>query len=130
MDQTKLTHLSFIQNIISRLASNCFAVKGWSLLIITGSLALIELRETSSTASMFLFAIFLCWQLDSYFLNLEREYRNLYNQICKSATDEELKLGLPTKPSVKSHISASLSISVFPIYITETAFLIILNFYK
>ena len=35
MNENKLKHLEFIQNIITRMNSNSFVIKGWSITLVT-----------------------------------------------------------------------------------------------
>lgn len=80
---SKLKHLELIQNNISRMANNSFALKGWAVTLIA---ALLVLSSKDSNYSYFFIAyipIIFFWILDSYYLLQERLYRSLYNETIK-----------------------------------------------
>jgi hypothetical protein len=80
----KLKHLEMIQAIISRMASNSFWLKGWSLTLVA---ALLTLSAGRTGALYPLIAAFLCcitfWMLDGFFLHQERLFRALYNAVAQ-----------------------------------------------
>lgn len=84
----KHKHLEFIQSAISRLAQNSFLIKGWSIISVSAILA-IAFRQTSSAAALIaLLPTLMFWALDSYFLAIERRYRNLYEKVRVMAEDQ------------------------------------------
>jgi len=83
--ELKMKHLEMIQNVITRMASNSFILKGWAVTLVSGTFFL-SAREANTL--LFLIAyipILLFWFLDSYYLQLERKYRVLYNEVAKKA---------------------------------------------
>lgn len=79
MSEEKMKYLEMIQGIISRLASNSFALKGWAVTILTG-LFVLSAKDSNSTFFVLGYVpIFVFWYLDSYYLQLERKYIALYN---------------------------------------------------
>lgn len=79
----EVKHLEFIQGVINRMGSNSFQMKGWMITIVS---ALLALYSGSSNKSFLLFAILptlLFWYLDSYYLQQERKFRGLYNDVAK-----------------------------------------------
>ena len=81
---SKIKHLEFIQDVISRMASNSFMLKGWGVTLVA---AVFALSSKDTDKSYFLVAyipIFVFWFLDSYYLQQERLYRHLYDMVrCK-----------------------------------------------
>lgn len=78
---SKLKHLELIQNVINRMASNSFLLKGWSVTLIS---ALFALAAKDSNLFFIYLAYFPClafWGLDGYFLWQERMYRKLYEVV-------------------------------------------------
>ena len=78
--EARLKHLELIQGVISRMASNSFLLKGWTITLVSGIGAL---AYTNSNRWLALFALLptLCfWGLDAYFLQQERLYRRLYEE--------------------------------------------------
>ena len=74
-------HLEFIQNIITRMNTNSFQLKGWAVIVVS---ALLAIYASSKNEYFILAAIFPAvafWFLDSYYLSQERKFRSLYNDV-------------------------------------------------
>jgi hypothetical protein len=81
MSDDKLKHLEFIQNVITRMNTNSFQIKGWTVTIVS---ALLAIYASSKNKYFILAAIFpnvIFWFLDSYYLQQERKFRGLYNDV-------------------------------------------------
>lgn len=74
-------HLDFIQQVISRMASNEFLLKGWSVTLVTAVLAAAASTRGPIVAWTATLPTLVFWSLDAYFLFLERCYRNLYDEV-------------------------------------------------
>lgn len=122
-EYNKFNHLTLIQGIISRLASNSFMIKGWLVAILTGSLALSDkLAERISCLPVLYFSlIILFWISDAYFLYLERLYRDKYNEVNKgNFNDYDLHLDKSTMTNelldyLSSYFAVSKIIFYFPL---------------
>jgi uncharacterized membrane protein len=77
----KIKHLELIQAIISRMASNLFFLRGWTVSLVAGLLALFMKDLDSSHTLVIYFPIIIFWILDGYFLSQERSFRALYNHV-------------------------------------------------
>lgn len=84
-DSNKQKHLELIQNIVSRMGGNLFYLRGWSIALATGLLALLSQKEEPDIFSLVILAIavIIFWIYDSYFLAQERRYRDLYDKVRK-----------------------------------------------
>lgn len=75
--------IELIQSCIERMAHNSFIVKGWALSIFAGVTAITK-GENLSDIILLIFTTgipFICfWILDTYFLQTERRFRNLYSE--------------------------------------------------
>jgi len=81
MSDEKLKHLEFIQNVITRMNTNSFQLKGWSIVIVS---ALLAIYASTKDNYFFLVAVLptlIFWFLDAYYLNQERKFRGLYNDV-------------------------------------------------
>jgi hypothetical protein len=81
MTQDQIKHLEFIQAIITRMNANSFKLKGWAVVIIS---ALLALFASSSNVVYFFVAIIptlLFWCLDAYYLQQERKFRGVYDDV-------------------------------------------------
>ena len=77
----KIRHLEMLQAVINRMASNSFMLKGWAVTLVAGTFAL-SAKEANVMYFMIAYIpVVLFWFLDSYYLQLERKYRKLYNNI-------------------------------------------------
>ena len=80
----KSAHLEMIQSVISRMSSNSFSVKTWSIGLVAALLALAGQPSTTpspvlfrvATAAALLFAL-----LDTAYLRQERLFRHLYEAV-------------------------------------------------
>ena len=86
--EAKLKHLEFIQNVITRMSSNSFLIKGWSITLIAAIFAL----AAKDSNSNFIYIIYLVlpafWILDGFFISQERQYRKLYQDTSLKINDE------------------------------------------
>ncbi len=81
IDEEKMQHLEFIQNIITRMNTNSFQLKSLAITIVTALMAI----YASTTKVIFIFLgippTLLFWFLDSYYLQQERKFRGVYNDV-------------------------------------------------
>jgi len=77
----KLKHLEFIQGVINRLSTNSFLLKGWSVVLVSALFALSAHNSSGKFILLSFFPAIIFWGLDGYFLNLERKYRVLYDNV-------------------------------------------------
>ncbi len=80
-DEKHVKYLEMIQAVVTRMASNGFAVKGWSTALVSVILAFLAKDAKQEYAWLAFFPIMTFWALDAYFLSLERAYRGLYNAV-------------------------------------------------
>ncbi len=72
----KIAYLGFIQNVINRMGSNSFLVKGFAITLISALVA------TLNGKYFFIFILtILFWIVDTYYLYQERLFRNLYKNV-------------------------------------------------
>jgi hypothetical protein len=77
----KVKHLEFIQGVITRMNTNSFQIKSWGITI---TAALLALYASSNNTKYLLVAIapnLLFWFLDAYYLQQERKFRAVYNDV-------------------------------------------------
>ncbi len=75
-DSAVIKHMEMYQGIITRMANNSAAIKQWGLPVITGILAFIIKDDKSNLVWLSVFALFVFYFLDSYYLMLENRFRN------------------------------------------------------
>jgi len=81
MSEKKIKHLEFIQNSITRMSTNSFIIKGWCITIISAVYALSDKDSNRNFSFISYVLIPIFWYLNSYFLQLERKFRLLYDKI-------------------------------------------------
>lgn len=84
VNDKKLKHLELIQGVISRMGGNLFYLRGWSITLIGGVLAILSQKKDEVDffpALVLLVVTLMFWVYDGYFLALERKYRDLYNKV-------------------------------------------------
>ena len=81
--EEKLKHLEFIQNVILRMASNSFIIKGWCITLVAGLFALAEKDSSKVYVLIAFIPILAFWILDAYFLQKEIAFRCLYEDVRK-----------------------------------------------
>lgn len=86
--ENKLKHLEFIQNVINRMNSNSFLIKGWAITLVSALFALAAKDANLDYVLITYIAIPLFWGLDGYYLSQERQYRSLYDFV--AGRDENL----------------------------------------
>ncbi len=90
--EAKLKHLEFIQNIITRMNTNSFQIKGWAVTIVSAILALYASTKNECFILVGIFPTLIFWFLDAYYLTQERKFRGLYNDVAgMSETPHDLK---------------------------------------
>ena len=81
-------HLELIQGVINRMASNSFHLKGWSVVLVSALFALAAADTNANFVLLAFLPAIAFWVLDGYFLQQERMYRKLYDDV-RQKSDKE-----------------------------------------
>lgn len=81
MTDEQLKHLEFIQNVVTRMNTNSFQIKGWTVTIVSAILAIYASTKNCYFVLSALFPTTVFWFLDTYYLTQERKFRGLYNDV-------------------------------------------------
>jgi len=100
MPADKTKHLEFVQNAITRMASNSFLLKGWTVTIAAALFALAAKDTNRRFAELALFPSLTFWGLDAYYLRQERLFRRLYDEL-RILSDEQYEKADPFSMSTK-----------------------------
>jgi CDP-diglyceride synthetase len=103
MEENKRQYLEFIQNIITRMNSNSFMIKGWTITIVSALLVLFATIKVDSLYIITILPIILFWVLDAYYLQLERKFRSLYNNVIQNHVSVVLYSMNIEEPSIKNN---------------------------
>lgn len=80
-NENKIKHLEFIQNVITRMNSNSFMIKGWCVTLVAALFALAAKDSEVKFAVIAYIVIPTFWVLDGFFIIREKHFRDLYNQV-------------------------------------------------
>ncbi len=81
MSPDEVKHLEFIQAVITRMNSNSFQIKGWSVTIVSALLAIFASTKNELFILVSIIPTIIFWFLDTYYLMQERKFRGLYKDI-------------------------------------------------
>ncbi|MGB8368022.1 MAG: hypothetical protein ACLPYZ_01690 [Limisphaerales bacterium] len=87
MNDNKLKHLEFIQNIITRMNANSFVIKGWSVTLVSALFALAADKANLKFVLIAYIPVLTFWALDGFFLSQEKQYRKLYEEVAAKKED-------------------------------------------
>ncbi len=73
-----LKEIEIIQDIIKRMASNSFMIKGWTVVLVVATMLL---KGNKYQGFIAFIPLMVFWVLDAYFLWQERMYRKLYDWV-------------------------------------------------
>lgn len=130
MYEKKLKHLEFIQNVISRMNSNSFVIKGWAITLVSALFALAAQDSNINYVLITYFVIPTFWLLDGFFISRERQYRDLYSEVC-TKEEEEIDFSMNTTQFNKKDrtwFSGIISKTLVPFYGISFAVTLIVMF--
>lgn len=84
----KIEHLKIIQGVITRMATNSFLLKGWTVTLVSALFALADRTKSQNFFVLAYFPALVFWILDAYYLSKERAFRELYDSVRNAAGDE------------------------------------------
>ncbi len=83
--ENKQKHLEFIQNVITRMNSNSFLIKGWTITLVSALFALAAKDANVNYVLISYIVIPVFWVLDGFYISRERQYRDLYAVVAVKA---------------------------------------------
>ena len=81
MTENKIKHLEFLQNVITRMNTNSFQIKTFTVTIMSALLAVFVSNKNAFFILVAIFSVLIFWFLDSYYLQQERKFRSVYNNV-------------------------------------------------
>lgn len=89
--EKKAQHREFVQSVITRMNANSFQIKGLMITLVAAFLGIYASNSNSTFIIIPLPIVLLFWFLDAYYLQLERKFRGIYNDICDITPENEKK---------------------------------------
>ena len=116
------THLSIMQGVIQRMASNSASSKTWCVTLVSAILVMVADKEKTEYALIALLPIIIFAALDSYYLTLEKSFRNSYNEFIdklhyRSLETKDLYAIYPKGDILKLQLDSLKSFSIWGFYI-------------
>ena len=96
-NENKIKHLEFIQNVITRMNSNSFMIKGWCVTLVAALFALCAKDSNVNFAIIVYIVIPTFWVLDGFFIIREKNFRELYNQV-RLKDEKDIDFSMTPKP--------------------------------
>ncbi|MBA5715634.1 hypothetical protein DT035_12570 [Bacillus subtilis] len=126
-EERKIRHLEMIQNIINRLASNSFLIKGWTVTIVVGLFAFANFKEMNSQFIIVaLIPVLFFWGLDGFFLYQEKLFRKLYVHVINLQVDKvNFSMEIESFKTKYGWITATKSKTLLPFYLPIIAVILI-----
>ena len=81
MKEEKMKHLEFIQATITRMNQNSFTIKGWMVTLVAALLALYASSSNKLYVAISIVSVIIFWFLDTCYLQIERKFRGLYDDV-------------------------------------------------
>lgn len=126
LSEDQRQHLAFIQDVITRMNSNSFSLKGLMITIVAVLGAFFVGNYDKSTAIIYLgialLLVVLFWFLDSYYLKMEQQYRKLYDDVVAGKVDA---YKMNADDYEVCYCSILFSKTIWPLYIPVLAILIV-----
>lgn len=102
--ENKRCHLEIIQDVINRMSTNSFVLKGWLITLVAALFAFAAEKSSVLYLCVAVFPALLFWGLDGYYLWQERLFRRLYDHV-RLADPEQIDFSMNTaaiRPEVQS----------------------------
>lgn len=118
----EIKHLELIQSAVNRLAGNSFQMKGWMLTIVSALLGFFAESGNPKFVLVAILPVLVFWGLDSYYLQQERKFRGIYNDVV--TPNNTRKVGLFEMP-IKNY--SDKSYSFWNVFTSQTMLLLYLS---
>ena len=129
MPQPNIKHLEFVQAVITRMNTNSFQIKGWTITIVAALLAIFASTKNELFILVSLFPVIVFWFLDTYYLTQERKFRGLYSDIAGISENPKNLKEFEMRPDLYvggkySYFNVFKSPTILPLYLPLILFLI------
>lgn len=121
--QAVQSHLTILQSVIQRMATNSTAAKTWCVTLVSAVLVVVADKGKPEFAWLAMIPTILFLMLDAYYLGLERGFRKAYNAFIaklhsQRLSADDLFVVVPEGGQLGLFAASLLSFSVWPFYAT------------
>lgn len=120
--QAVQSHLNITQSVIQRMATNSSSCKAWCITVVSAILVIVADKRNSQYAFIAIIPTFLFLVLDTYYLSLEKMFRNSYNDFIEKLHGNKINASdlfavVPKGGLFKTFLKSILSFSIWPFYL-------------
>lgn len=131
MTDEQMKHLEFIQDVITRMNTNSFQIKGWAVTLVSALLAIFASTKNDYFILAAIFPATIFWLLDSYYLMQERKFRGLYNDVAGIPEHPKPIKLFAMRPDLYvggkfSYLSSFSSVTILKLYLSLSVGLVVL----
>ena len=121
--QAVQTHLGIMQSVIQRMASNSAYCKAWCVGLVSAVLVIVADKTKPDYALIAGIPTVMFMALDTYYLSLERRFRESYNAFITklhkgTLAADDLFAVVPAGPPLPAFLASLKSVSIWLFYIT------------
>ncbi len=125
-------HLSIMQSVINRMASNSTSCKAWCISLVSAILVIVADKGKPQFALIAIVPTVLFCSLDAYYLSLEKAFRESYRLFIEKLHNHkvvaaDLYFVTPSGGKIKTYITALRSFSVWVFYLGLIAMIFIIK---
>jgi len=133
-DTAVQSHLTILQSVIQRMSFNSNSSKTWCVTIVSAILVAIADKNKPQLAWLCIIPILLFCSLDTYYLGLERGFRESYNHFIKKLHTEKLNHDdlfavLPRGKMICHYIGSFFSFSIWAFYLVLLSMVVFAYFW-
>jgi len=116
-------HLQITQSVIQRMASNSASCKAWCIALVSAILVVVATTGKPHYALIAIIPTVLFLILDTYYLTLEKIFRQSYNSFIEKlhtgkVTTSDLYIVSPSGRTPRGFFASFASFSIWPFYLT------------
>jgi len=124
--QAVQAHLSITQSVIQRMGANSTSCKAWCITLVSAILVIVADKGKPQYALIAIIPTILFLALDTYYLSLEKMFRQSYNLFIEKLHNRkvfaaDLYAVSPSGDMLKTLSSSLRSFSIWPFYLTLLA---------
>jgi len=121
--QAVQSHLSITQSVIQRMSTNSSSCKAWCITVVSAILVIVADKGNSQYAYIAIIPNILFLVLDTYYLALEKMFRNSYNDFINKLHNNKIDSAdlfavVPKGSLFRTFFKSILSFSIWPFYLT------------
>ena len=109
-NESRIRYLEAIQRVIDRLSNTSFILKGWAVSLVAGLMALAASGTNHGYVLVAYIPIVVFWLLDAYFLMMERQYRQFFEE--NMDLSREVKCFTLKREKATFHMFAEAALSI------------------